>query len=391
MAGDAAVDAALALGLALVDAGQDDGGGLTWHAQRLVDVVDGEAVIARGDVGATLYDGSAGIALALAACAGAAASSPQAEALSAAARGAARHALAAGDELLAAGRLSLFSGATGVALAAAHVAQALHDAALGKQAGQLAAGVAEQVTRGPREAELDVIGGAAGVALGLVGVSAALRSPPPIAALAALRGTLVAAAVRQTWGAAWTTGAAAPGGPPLLGLGHGAAGIALALAESADGDARALAACAEGLEHERAWYDHQRVCWPDLREPPAPGEPAAWMAAWCHGAIGIGLSRLRLAHVLDDARLRAEASAALQAARDLVVSTGTALRAGTPADCTACHGLAGVVELLLVAAQALGVPAHAGAARRVADLMLEERGWPLPGPAACRGPARCPA
>ena len=110
------------------------------------------------------------------------------------------------------------------------------------------------------------------------------------------------------------------------------------------------------------------------------------MAAWCHGALGIGLSRLRLAQLTNDVLMVAEASAALQAARDLVVSHGTAIHAGQTSDCTACHGLAGVVELLLVAARALDVPDHARAARRVARLMLEQRdaaggAWPcgLPG------------
>ena len=107
------------------------------------------------------------------------------------------------------------------------------------------------------------------------------------------------------------------------------------------------------------------------------------MAAWCHGAVGIGLARLGL---LDrgglDAvmALRAEASASLQAGRNVVVQVGTALRRGAPGDCTPCHGLAGVVELLLAAERTLGVPDHGQVARRVAGLMVEQRAaagaWP---------------
>jgi lantibiotic modifying enzyme len=107
------------------------------------------------------------------------------------------------------------------------------------------------------------------------------------------------------------------------------------------------------------------------------------MTAWCHGAVGIGLTRLGL---LDGGgldmsiALQAEAGAALQAGRNVVVRVGTALRAGEPGDCTPCHGLAGVLELLLAAERALGVPDHGRAARRVAALMLEQHAalgaWP---------------
>ena len=205
---------------------------------------------------------------------------------------------------------------------------------------------------------------------------------------------MAALAVPQVWGAAWPTEAAVPGGPPLLGLGHGAAGIALALAEAfaVTGDANARTACAEGLEFERGWFDHDRVAWPDLRAFNEAGEPSGWMAAWCHGGVGIGLSRLRLFALTDERRTLAEASAALQAGRDVVVHAGTSLRDGRTSDCTGCHGLGGVVELLLVAAKALSVPDHERASRRVAALMLEQRdatdaGWPCGLPGAGEVPA----
>ena len=228
--------------------------------------------------------------------------------------------------------------------------------------------------------------------LGLQGVARTLGEPQPEVLLQAGARHLAAAAAPQTWGAAWPETAASEA-PPLAGLGHGAAGIALALGEvAATGqNAQAWRACAEGLEYERGWFDPGRVAWPDLRTVDDAGEPGGWMAAWCHGAIGIGLSRLRLAVLGDDALALVEASAALQAARNLVVAAGTGLRAGRPTDCTSCHGLAGVVELLLVAGKALGAAEHPSAARRVARLMLEQQdaadgSWPCGLPGAGRDP-----
>jgi lantibiotic modifying enzyme len=107
------------------------------------------------------------------------------------------------------------------------------------------------------------------------------------------------------------------------------------------------------------------------------------MAAWCHGSIGIGLSRARMLCLdqssAEASQLRLELSAALQAVRDLVVHAGTVLQSGVPTDCTPCHGLSGSVELLLAAEQALDAREHGRAARGVAALIVEQgaRGpWP---------------
>jgi lantibiotic biosynthesis protein len=346
--------------------------GLTWHAEIIVDIEGDTPVLGHGDVGPTLYDGAAGIAVALAA-AGAVE----------VARGAAEHALAAAEALLCQDRLGLYDGATGIAVAALRVGRAASDDALHGRGVALARDVAGRLRTlavdRPAGVELDLMGGLAGIALGLlelpeVGTDAALR-----ASLTALGHWLADAAQPQLWGAAWS---AEGSGQPLLGLAHGAAGIVLALGElfQLTDDQRLLAAIREGLEYERAWYDADRVGWPDLRELTAAGEPGGWMTAWCHGALGIGFSRLRLQALLENPLVGAEIGASLQAARDYVVSCGTSLRGGTRSDCSSCHGLSGVVELLLVAAHALRSQEHARAARRVTELLLEQRrsaaSWP---------------
>ena len=386
---DRLVQAALDVGASVAAAAEPAGKGLAWHAEVIAGVTEDDvAILGHGDVGASLYDGTAGIALGLAACAEAA-SPREAEPLAVAARGAARHALEAADGLLDAGRLALFDGATGVALGVALTARALGDGGLRERAAALTAAIlARAGGDAATDPELDLIAGVAGIVLGQQAIGTVLGEGPDAALMARSSARLIAAAEPQTWGAAWATGGARSGGPPLLGLGHGAAGVALALGElaAARDDTAALGACHAGLEYERGWYDPDRVAWPDLRDAGGDdGEPVSWMSAWCHGAVGIGLSRLRLGQLTGDRTMLAEASAALQAARQLVVSSGTALCEGATSDCTACHGLGGVVELLLVASRALELPAHARAGRRVARLMLEQRdaagGWPcgLPG------------
>lgn len=374
----ALVEAALDIARGLESGATALGDGLTWEAEIAVGSDEDRPVLGYGDVGETLYDGTAGIALGLAACA-TVARPPEASAFSDAARGAACHALAGGPDLLEAGRVGLFDGATGIALGVATTGRVLDDTELLERAAALAGDVAGRVETQAADPssgiELDLIGGLAGVALGLQSVAGMARDTQLLKPLPAVGGLLADAAAPQTWGSAWPTGAGLDGAPPLLGLGHGAAGIALALGEVAalSGDARVRRACNEGLEYERGWFDPDRVAWPDLRDAGPAADPPGWMAAWCHGAVGIGFSRLRLTRLNSDPLALVEASAALQAARNLAVSAGTALRGGRESDCTSCHGLAGVVELLLVAAQALEVAEHARAARRVAGQLLEQR------------------
>ncbi|MBD8061348.1 lanthionine synthetase LanC family protein [Oceanitalea stevensii] len=380
------IEAATAVCRDLVDRAEAADHGLTWRAEIVVGV-DGDApVLGHGDIGTNLYDGTAGVALALASLIGTAADPGGDGTLATTVRGAARHALAGAPDLLAAGLPGYWDGACGIAYAAAVAARKLDDDDLRRAAAALARDVAHVVSEGDGSAN-DLISGDAGAALGLASLADELALEELLTSAQVAAARLVDTARPQVWGAAWGD-PTDPEGPPLLGLGHGAAGIALALGElaaSPGAPAGLEDACAQALAYERGWYDPDRRAWPDLRGGLPQGEPTGWTTAWCHGGIGIGLSRLRLAVLTPGPRLLAEATAALQAARDLAVSAGTALHGGAAGDCSSCHGLGGVVELYTVAARALGSAEHAAAARRVATMLVAERdvsgAWPcgLPG------------
>jgi lantibiotic modifying enzyme len=70
-------------------------------------------------------------------------------------------------------------------------------------------------------------------------------------------------------------------------------------------------------DYERALFDETHRNWPDLRESSilkvatSGAEGPAFLQAWCHGAPGIGLSRLAMSRQVDDSFIRAEISAAL--------------------------------------------------------------------------------
>jgi lantibiotic modifying enzyme len=140
------------------------------------------------------------------------------------------------------------------------------------------------------------------------------------------------------------------------------------------GEQRYLTAAHEAFRYERSWYSPERCAWPDLREPKkqsmADGAWPGWMTAWCHGALGIGAVRLRLYEASRDMTALAEASAAIQAARLMVMQAGAGLQAGQVSDVTLCHGLGGAAELLLLAYEVFDLHDHLRAARQVGRLCL---------------------
>ncbi|MGH8625115.1 MAG: type 2 lanthipeptide synthetase LanM family protein, partial [Gammaproteobacteria bacterium] len=103
---------------------------------------------------------------------------------------------------------------------------------------------------------------------------------------------------------------------PLAGFSHGTAGIAWALLGLWDvtGDDRYQDAARKAIAYERSLFHADVGNWLDLR-PRAPGEDAgarAFMTAWCHGAVGIGLARLGRLQQMDDAEVRAEIESAVR-------------------------------------------------------------------------------
>jgi lantibiotic modifying enzyme len=172
--------------------------------------------------------------------------------------------------------------------------------------------------------------------------------------------------------------------PELTGLAHGAAGMSLALLELAHGLAEAgedrplreacLAAAREGLGYERALFQPEEGAggnWPDLRfEGPEPH----FMIAWCHGAAGIGLARLRALDLEmgnDGARdaLEREVKAALRTVVGHLARPTPP--GGLPGDFSLCHGASGLAELLLESYRRWHRPALASAVEEVAHFGIE--------------------
>jgi lantibiotic biosynthesis protein len=150
----------------------------------------------------------------------------------------------------------------------------------------------------------------------------------------------------------WNTLRAAEG-RDLTGFSHGASGIAWALAEmfARTGEQGYRTAAFRGFAYERRCFSPQHGNWPDFRtanERNPPGGDPSYGIAWCHGAPGIGLARLRAMRILCEPWCREDAEIAIRTIAPFLSETAI----GSQNYCL-CHGIGGNSELLLSAAPVL--------------------------------------
>ncbi|HEY4588081.1 MAG TPA: type 2 lanthipeptide synthetase LanM family protein, partial [Thermoanaerobaculia bacterium] len=186
--------------------------------------------------------------------------------------------------------LGAFTGWGGVLYALAHLGALWRDrdllAAAEPGIAPIAAGIAD-------DDEIDVVGGAAGAIFGLLALHRAAGSRRALDVAVQCGEHLLARSQPAGPGLGWLTRLAAE--RPQIGFSHGNAGIGAALVElgAATGDARFLAAGLAGFAWERDAFWPQLESW--LRgggETPPPLESTVAIA-WCYGAPGVGISRLR--------------------------------------------------------------------------------------------------
>jgi type 2 lantibiotic biosynthesis protein LanM len=137
---------------------------------------------------------------------------------------------------------------------------------------------------------------------------------------------------------------------PLTGFAHGNAGMAWALLQlwSLTNQERYRAAALDAISYEQNLFSATARNWPIPRDPRLPGEPSSdrednFMIAWCYGAPGIGLARLKSLGSLDGAGIREQIDMALQ----------TTLEQGFGGNHSLCHGDLGNLDFILEASRTL--------------------------------------
>jgi lantibiotic modifying enzyme len=180
--------------------------------------------------------------------------------------------------------------------------------------------------------------------------------PDAVDFAAGLAERLMAAGVRDGDSLAWSSARASKmelGPRPLTGLSHGTAGMGLALLEVAARTGRddLREAGEAAFRYEKRLFSAERQNWPDLRVFDSAAPPRAlssYSIAWCHGAPGIGLARLRALQLFPgDEQWQSDAVSAVRTTRGRLAQ----LLSDHRCDATPCHGIAGLLELLLTASE----------------------------------------
>jgi lantibiotic modifying enzyme len=365
------LDVAWSIGTLLCRDAIWDGGRCNWLGDSM-EAHAGEWKVAHKSFGPDLYAGTSGIALFLARLHGFRPDGVIAQT----AHGAFRQALSRAGEIPEGHRHALYSGWIGIALALLDASRLLGEPSLEREALRL---VDEQLGHELDPMSLDVISGAAGGVLGLCAIDHRLGGDRYLEEARRLGDHLLANANRGDEGWSWTT--MPPLGPEqkdLTGYSHGAAGIALALLElfARTRDARYLEGALGGFAYERQHYSAEQQNWPDFRSFASPNpQQIGYSLAWCHGAPGIGLSRLRAFALTRDETYLREADSAL-------AGTYRPLTMTSPGDgYSLCHGLGGNAELFLMAADLLGEERYRAVAEAVGDrgiqaVHLQRNPWP---------------
>ena len=160
------------------------------------------------------------------------------------------------------------------------------------------------------------------------------------------------------------------GHSPLAGLAYGAAGIAWSLLELAalTGQDRFYETALAAIDYERRLFSSKTGNWPDLRLSNVKHNDHNMIIAWCHGASGVGLARLRSLRHLDDLEIRTEIKTAIK----------TTIKNGFGYSHSLCHGDLGNLELLLQASETFNDEQLRDETYRIAAMILksiEEHGW----------------
>jgi type 2 lantibiotic biosynthesis protein LanM len=108
-------------------------------------------------------------------------------------------------------------------------------------------------------------------------------------------------------------------GKPLTGFSHGAAGIAYALLRlyAVVGDASLRTGAEAAIAYETAVYSPNKRNWPDFRDVEKQGNMPGYPCQWCHGASGIGLARLGGREILTDDQIERDIDVAIRVTREM--------------------------------------------------------------------------
>ena len=264
------------------------------------------------------------------------------------AEGAVNHSLSHIGKIYSTNRFGFYDGCVGIAYVATKLAFKLDNDLLLNRAISILKNLSKDTKT---EHFMDVISGNAGAIPALLEMYDVLREQTLYDLAVNLGNELLQFAVKDSSGWSWDHRANGIESAEhnLTGFSHGAAGIAYSLLElfrKTDNSKYRLAA-EEGFKYENQWFNRTLNNWPDFRpvqqiRKKRPGM-FNYAMAWCHGAPGICLSRIRAYEILHDEKYLKDCQAALSTIIELLKNRGNV----DHDNYSLCHGLGGNCESLI--------------------------------------------
>jgi len=283
------------------------------------------------------------------------------------AQGGLQHALSKRDIFGPSARIGFYSGLTGIVYVLLEAGETFDNQSFTRKALQ----ITEELARDDLSQQgLDVLSGCAGTIPVLLNIHRRYQKDHLIELADRCGNRLLNTARKTDYGWSWNTldTPAELNRNDLTGFSHGAAGIAWALLElhGKTGDEKYRKAATEAFRYEQHWFNSENGNWPDFRslDGSATGTDNApgFMIAWCHGAAGIGLSRVRAFELSRDSARRDEAEIAIKSTLDTLGQNNFSL----------CHGIGGNAELLIYASKILDKPDYRSIVDNIAEQAIEQ-------------------
>ena len=207
---------------------------------------------------------------------------------------------------------------------------------------------------------LDIIGGVAGANLGLLSLYQETGEQAVLDTAIACGNHLLSQR-SSTLPRAWQTISK----KPLTGFSHGAAGNSFSLLRlyAATGDIAYLEAAKEGIAYEQSVFNSLARNWPDFRSLEEMNK-ISFVNNWCHGSVGIGLARLGSLSILQNEAIDSDIEVALE-------TTQKYGRSSIGLDHLCC-GSMGRMELFVLASQKLSKPEWLKIAREQAAQVIKK-------------------
>ena len=247
-------------------------------------------------------------------------------------------------------QFSLYSGQIGIAYAAAVIGKELHNQKLIEDALEIVQRLNNDTQK---KYSLDLLSGIAGAILALLKIYEISDKKITLKLAIEFGNKLISTSIKESFGWSWDykSNGIQSAIHNLTGFSHGAAGIGYALLElyNVTGKEEFCKAAKHAFQYENHWFSKQNENWPDFRLDDQninskQERDLKFSVAWCHGAPGISLSRLRAYQILKDEIYLQDTQAAIHTTTSIVKELNMESKYQ---NFSLCHGFSGIGEILL--------------------------------------------